>query len=216
MDTYREILAHNADSAEADMLAAEAADEMKDNETAIKQFRAVIAANPKEPNTHFGLGYLLWSLKQYPEAMEQFQAELDNDPKHERAMEYLAGTHLQANQMDAARPLLEKVANLNPALPLAHLDLGIIYSQADLKPQALREPLTAEKLDPQDVNVHWRLGRLYRTMGQKEEAQTEFDKSSALYKEKDDENFRRIAEANARHGDAPAQQPARVVTAPNQ
>ena len=60
MSVYKEILALNAESAEADMLAGEALDEKGDDAGAIQQFRDAAKANPKEPNVHFGLGYLLW------------------------------------------------------------------------------------------------------------------------------------------------------------
>lgn len=220
MDTYHEILALNAESAEADMLAGEALDELKDNEGSTKMFRAAVAANPKEPNAHFGLGYLLWSQKQYPEAAQEFEAELANDPNHVQAMEYLADSNIQMNRMDAAKPLLQKVNKLNPSLALVHLDLGIVYTEADQKPEALRELTAAEKLDPKEVNVHWRLGRLYRSMGRKDEAIAEFDKANALNKAQDDENYRRIAaQGNAWHGDkgaaSAAQQPAPTTDPPN-
>ena len=45
--------------AEADMLAGEALDEEGKISEATEQFRAAVKANPKEPNAHFGLGYLL-------------------------------------------------------------------------------------------------------------------------------------------------------------
>jgi tetratricopeptide (TPR) repeat protein len=218
MDTYHEILALNADSAEADMIAGEALDEMKDNEGSTKMFRAAVKANPKEPNVHFGLGYLLWSQKQYPEAASEFQAELANDPNHVQAMEYLADIDVQLNQMDKARALLERAVKMNSALPLVHLDLGIVYSNADRNQDALRELTAAAKLSPDDVDVHWRLGRLYRSLGRKDEAKAEFDKASTLNRQRTDENFKRIQDANARHGVPPAdaQQPAPAQSPPNQ
>ena len=111
LDVYHQILVLDPDSAEADMLAGEALDEMKDNEGSTKMFRAAVKANPKEPDVHFGLGYLLWTQKQYPEAAKEFQAELDNDPRHAQSMLYLADTDIQMNQMEAALPLLEKVCS---------------------------------------------------------------------------------------------------------
>ena len=80
LDVDREILTLNAESAEADMLAGEASDEMGDHAGATQQFRAAIKANPQEPNVHFGLGYLLWTQGKYEEAARQFQAELENSP----------------------------------------------------------------------------------------------------------------------------------------
>jgi tetratricopeptide (TPR) repeat protein len=214
MDVYQKILAVNPDSAEADMLAGEALDEMKDNEGSTKMFRAAVAANPKEPNAHFGLGYLLWTQKQYPEAAREFEAELANDPNHAQAMLYLADSRMQLNQPDQARPLLEKVETLDPSLPLAHLDLGILYTDAGDNAAALRELERAEKLIPDDVNVHWRLGRLYRAMGKKEEARAEFDKASTLNKAADEDLYKKIASGAARgpHSNASPSTPGDTTT----
>jgi tetratricopeptide (TPR) repeat protein len=180
------------------MLAGEALDEMKDNEGSTKMFRAAVAANPKEPNVHFGLGYLLWTQKIYPEAAQEFKAELANDPQHVQSLVYLGDTLIQLNQSSDARPILEKAVRLDPAQPLAHLDLGILLSDAGDNEGALRELTLSEKLNPNDVNVHWRLGRLYRTMGRKDEAKVEFDKASTLNKAADEELYKKINNGQAR------------------
>lgn len=193
LDTYKEILAIDPESAEADMLAGEALDEMKDNAGSTKMFRAAVAANPRQPNVHFGLGYLLWTQKQYPEALQQFQAELDNDPKHAQSLVYLGDCYLQLNNPAEGRPWLEKGLALDPSQWLASLDLGIIDSDAGRNDDALRELNRAAKLKPDDVNVHWRLGRLLRTMGRKQEAQLEFDKAKKLNKAADEELYKKIA-----------------------
>ncbi len=198
MDVYHEILSLNAESAEADMLAGEALDEMKDNEGSTKMFRAAVAANPKEPNVHFGLGYLLWTQKQYPEAVTQFQAEVANDPRHAQALLYWGDSELQLNKPEAARPLLEKAIKLDPSRGLADLDMGVIDTDAGRNNDALRELESAEKLQPNDVNVHWRLARLYRTLGRKEEAKAEFDKASKLNKAADEDLYKKIANGQKR------------------
>ena len=197
LDVYHEILALDPDSAEADMLAGEALDEMKDNEGSTKMFRAAVKANPKEPNAHFGLGYLLWTQKQYPEAASEFQAELANDPDHVQAMLYLADTEIQANRLDDAKPLLAKVEAKDPSLGLVHLDLGIVYLEGGEKEDALRELEMAAKIIPNDVDVHWRLGRLYRTMGRKDEAKAEFDKAGQINKAADQSLFDKINKSRA-------------------
>jgi tetratricopeptide (TPR) repeat protein len=185
LDSFHQIVALNAESAEADMLVGEALDAMKDPEGAVREFRAAVKANPKEPNVHFGLGYLLWTKSQYPEAAAEFQAELDNDPKHLQAMLYLADSEMQMTRPDDARPLLEKVAFLNPTNSMAHRDLGIVYADKDLKQEALAEFQKAIKLEPNNVNAHWRLGRLYRSMGMTAEAKVELDKANSLNKAED-------------------------------
>jgi tetratricopeptide (TPR) repeat protein len=186
LDVYHEILTLNAESAEADMLAGEAQDELKEYDGAIAEFRAAVKANPKEPNVHFGLGYLLWTQRQYPEAAQEFEAELANDPNSAQAKAYLADSDLQLNHTELALPLLEGVAKADPGLELAHLDLGILYTDGGRQADALRELHTAAKLTPDDVNVHWRLGRLLKAMGKRDEAKAEFDKASSLHKATDD------------------------------
>lgn len=186
LDTYHEILNLNAESAEADMLAGEALDEMQDHAGAIEQFRAAVKANPKEPNVHFGLGYLLWTKAQYAEAAVEFKAELANVPDHGQALVYLADSNIKLNHPELALPLLRKALRLEPNTELAHLDLGIIYADKGQHADALRELRTATKLKPDDVAVHWRLAQLYRTMGRTNEAQMEFEKTKTLTRAADE------------------------------
>src|SRR2546430_13878383 len=87
--------------------AGEALDEMNDHAGATQQFRAAVKANPKEPNVHFGLGYLLWTQSEYEEAAQEFQAELANVPNHLQALTYLADADLKMNYPKAALPLIE-------------------------------------------------------------------------------------------------------------
>ena len=180
LDTYHEILMLNAESAEADMLAGEALDELKNHFGAIQQFRAAVKADPKMPDVHFGLGYLLWTHKKYAEAAPEFQAELDNNPNHGQALTYLGDCNLVLNHPEIAQPLLEKAIQADPGIELAHLDLGVIDADAGRQDDALRELTVAEKFAPNDVNAHWRLGRLYRAMGKSEKAKAEFDKAKGI------------------------------------
>lgn len=209
LDVYHQILSLNPDSAEADMVAGEALDEMKDNAGATEMFRAAVKAGPKEPNVHFGLGYLLWTQKQYAEAAQQFQAELDNDPNHAQAKLYLADVDIQMNRLNEAEPLLRQTILLDPTLSLAHLDLGIVAAETGRNEEALREFKMAEEKTPDDVNVHWRLARLYRAMGKKEEAKAEFDKASTLNKKADDDLYKKIKDGSAHPpaGNAPPAEP---------
>jgi len=186
LDAFHQLVALNADSAEADMLVGEVCDEMKDSAGAIREFRAAILANPKEPNAHFGLGYLLWTQKQYPEAAHEFQSELDNTPDYTQALLYLADADIQMDKIEDARAILEKLVKSNPTLFTARLDLGIVYSEDGRKEDALRELKAAQALKPNDVSVHWRLGRLYKSMGKLVESKSEFDKASSLTKAADD------------------------------
>ncbi len=183
LDVYKEILALNAESAEADMLAGEALDEKGDDAGATEQFRAAVLSNPKEPNAHFGLAYLLWTQSQFPEAAREFQAELDNDPQHLQARAYLGDSYVQLKDYAKAQPELEKALAADTSFALVHRDLGIVYAEEGRKDDAISELQKAIELDPKDVTPHWRLARLYQATGKKEEAKAEFAKASTMNKE---------------------------------
>ena len=203
LDTFHKIVALNAESAEADMLVGEALDEMKDPVGAQREFRAAIAANPKEPNVHFGLGYLLWTKGQHAEAAEQFQVELDNNPKHTQAMLYLADSDLQMNKPDQALPLLEKVIALVPDNEMAHRDLGVLYADRAENEKAIAELEKAIRIRPGDVNAHYRLARVYRGMGRKDEANAEFKKVSGLNKAEDERLLKVMSQVPAKQNTSP-------------
>ena len=200
LDVYKEILTLNAESAEADMLAGEALDEKGDNAGATEQFRAAVRSNPKEPNAHFGLAYLLWTQNHFQEAATEFQAELDNDPQHLQARAYLGDSYVQLKDYVKAQPELEKARAADASLALVHRDLGIIYAEEGRKEDAISELQKAIELDPKDVSPHWRLAKLYQSTGKKEEAKAEFAKASAMNKESIQASqalYQKLAEAQA-------------------
>jgi tetratricopeptide (TPR) repeat protein len=207
LDAYHRMVEQNAESAEADMLVGEALDEMKDTIGATREFRAAVQANPKEPNAHFGLGYLLWTQMQYQEAIQEFQAELDNTPDYTQAMLYLADAEVRTNRTEEAKPLLEKLVKDAPSISMAHLDLGIAYAEAGRKEDALRELNAAAALKPNDVNVHMRLGTLYRSMGKTPEAKAEFNKARSLTKAADDALVTVMSSAPEKSKASPAKSP---------
>jgi tetratricopeptide (TPR) repeat protein len=207
LDVYREIVNLNENSAEADMLAGQALDEMKDRPAAIEQFRAAVKADPKMPDVHFGLGYLLWAQLKFDDAAKELEAELTNNPNHAQALTYLADCHIQLNDSVPALPLLEKAVRLDSRIELAHVDLGVLYANSGKSDDALRELKTAERLDPTDQNVHWRLGRFYKSMGKKTEAEVEFQKTRSLQKAADKSIFDKLHSAQEKHEKANAPLP---------
>ena len=183
MDVSKEILALNPDSAEADILTGEALDEQGDDVGATEQFRAAAKAKPREPNVHFGLGYLLWKQSKYEEAAVEFQAELANDPSSVQSIAYLADSWVELNKYDKAEPELKRAIAAIPTIEMAHRDLGIIYASTGRNEAAETELKRAIELDSQDIAPHWRLARLYQATGKKEEAKAEFAIASKMHQQ---------------------------------
>src|ERR1017187_7487199 len=163
LDVYREILTLNAESAEADMLAGEAYDEMKDEAHAIQEFEAAVKAGPNTPDVHFGYGYLLWRALRFDEAEKEFKSELANNPAHPLALTYLADVEIRANHSDEEVPYLVHAIQIQPSIALAHLDLGAAYATQGRSEDAVRELKEAERLSPNDPKIHWQLGVVGRS-----------------------------------------------------
>jgi len=169
LDVHEQILALKGESAEADMLAAQAFDQMGNNVAAEKQLRAVAQINPREPNVHFGLGYLLWKQSQWSDAAQEFQLELDGDPKHKISRIYLADAWVQQGEFGKAQSELEDLVSNDQSEPPVHRDLGIIYANAGRNDDAIRELRLAVKLDPDDPETHSEIAKVLRATGKTNE-----------------------------------------------
>jgi tetratricopeptide (TPR) repeat protein len=173
LDVHEQILALKGESAEADMLAAQAFDQMGNNVAAEKQLRAAVQINPKEPNVHFGLGYLLWKQSRWSDAAQEFQLELDNNPEHQISRIYLADVWVRQGEFARAQPALEDLVSPDQSEPLVHRDLGIIYANAGRYDDAMREFRLAIKIDPDNAETHLEVAKLIRLTGKKDEDSAE-------------------------------------------
>jgi tetratricopeptide (TPR) repeat protein len=196
-EIYHQILVLNPDSAEADIIAGEMLDEMKDEPGAVREFQAAVKANPAEPNAHFGLGYMLWKLKSYEQAVPEFQAELTNVPNHPLALAYLGDSRMHLQHPEEAQADLEKAERGDSSIELVHLDLGILHANSDRSKDAVRELKTAVKLDPGDATAHWRLAHLYQKLGDRSAATAELQQTQHIITKADDSVFSKLHSAQS-------------------
>lgn len=169
LNVHQQVLALKGESAEADMLAGEAFDQMGNSTAAEKQLRAAVQINPQEPNVHFGLGYLLWKQSRWSDAAQEFQLELDKNSEHKSSRIYLADAWVRQGEFAKAQAALEGLVSTDQSEPLVHRDLGIIYANAGRNDDAFRELRLATKLDPDDVETHLEIAKVFRATGKKDE-----------------------------------------------
>ena len=172
--TYKEILLLNPASAEAEMVVGEALDETGDDVGAIEHFRAAAIADPKEPNVHYGLGYLLWTQNHYTEAAAEFALELANNPEHIQSHVYLGDCYVELSRFSDAEGQLHEALRLDPRSEIAHRDLGIVEANAGDLSEAETELRHAISLDRSDTGAHYRLARVLKSLGRQEESKAEF------------------------------------------
>jgi tetratricopeptide (TPR) repeat protein len=78
---------------------------------------------------------------------------------------------------------------------LAYVDLGAIDTQQKKYDEAIAALLHAVELDPAQADAHYRLGRLYQTLGNKAAAQKELEKVRELHGSADEGLVGKIAPA---------------------
>jgi tetratricopeptide (TPR) repeat protein len=156
-----------------------------DDGKAIEEYRAAIALKPSSPNLHYSLGHVLWKDLKVPEARVELEAELGLNPRHPGALHDLGDTYLLEHQPNKALPYLVRALAADSANPDIHRDLGSAYSELGDYPKALDHFKIAVSTD-HDGSVHYKLARVYQTLGEKEKATREFALSTALNRESHD------------------------------
>ena len=128
--------------------------------------------------------------KKVGEVAEHLKRFTETNPNNAQAFYYYALTlwkggrskDLQASP-DQIHRLLDKSISLDPKFPDAHLQLGILYEDQRLYPEAIEELQRAIKLEPELADAHYRLGRIYARIGQKDRAREEFELHERFTKE---------------------------------
>jgi Tfp pilus assembly protein PilF len=145
----------------------------------MEEYRAAIAIKPSLPNLHYSLGHLLWKNLKVPEARVELEAELAINPRHPGALHDLGNTYLMEHQAEWAKTYLSRALAADPDNRNIHRDLGTAYSQLGEYRKAELEYRRALPGD-HDGSLHYKLARLYQTLGRKEEAAHEFALSMEL------------------------------------
>ena len=144
-----------------------------------KDYRKILAENPKYPGIHFRLARLLLARPNpgpdfRDEAKKELQKELEIDPGNAGA-EYVLGELARQDQdfPEAVRHF-SKATQLNPKFADAYLGLGMSLLTEKNYADAVAPLETAVKLEPGNPAAHYGLGTAYSRTGRKEDAQREF------------------------------------------
>jgi tetratricopeptide (TPR) repeat protein len=186
LDAFRQILEQNPESPAAHVLTGEALDGLGKTPDAIAEFQAAAKVSPREPNVHFGLGYLYWKSHQYDEAKREFENELTVDSSHAQALAYLGDIEMMRNNPEAALSLLGKATKLKDDIRIAYLDMGTIFARQKRYDESVAALQRAVKLDPAQPDAHYRLAHVYQDMGKAVESQREFAKVRELHEKADE------------------------------
>ncbi len=118
---------------------------------AVKEYRAALQSNAKDPNAHTLLGNALFEQEKLDEAKREYQTAIDLDAKARAALQGLAMVCVRQDDNACARTQYERMLKSEPHDTDAHAALGkVLYAAHDLDgaERHLREALVYAQNDP--------------------------------------------------------------------
>ena len=154
--------------------------EMQGNwDAAQLEYEGIIEKEPDTPGIHFLLGRLLLSRpdardKPTERAKQEFQKELEIDPKNAGAVYVLGELARRDEDWDEAIARFSQAAKLDTTLAEAYLEWGSCLVTVKKYAEAIEPLRVAEKLTPGNPAVHFNLATALSRSGHQEEAEREF------------------------------------------
>ena len=138
------------------------------------------ALDPKLPLVHFLLGELNLYHSKIPEAIAEFQMELDLNPGYAAAYYKLADAYSRVQKFDEAEKLLQRSIWLDATSTGPYILMGKVLEKKGEAELAVRARQRALSMDPNNPIAHHLLGQAYRDMGRNEDADRELSAAGQL------------------------------------
>ena len=150
-------------------------------EEALTAYRRASELTPKDPEPHLSAGLLHERQKEFTAAEAEYKQVLAIDPHSNdphsgdshsaEAVIGLTNIYMKSGRLDAAEPLLRRLATERPDDAGIHLQLGRVLVAQSKKDDAIAEFQTALKLAPADSDAQRELVDLYVSAGKNDLAE---------------------------------------------
>jgi len=104
------------------------------------------------------------------EAEQQLNSILRTAPNEAAALSLLGTIRAQQGKLDEAESLLLRAAKIDPTFVPVHMNLAFLYVLKHLPEKTISELKEVVKLDPNNLEANYKLGRLLVSRGQTDEA----------------------------------------------
>src|SRR6266542_1689445 len=145
-------------------------------EAAVREYREVLAQDPRRPGIHLRIGRTLLARaaatpEEGPaaafraEAVKELEQELALDPTNATAAYELGEIHRRAGALEEARKLFEAAVEHYPDFEQAQLGLGRVLLATGKLEAAVAHLRKAIALDPENDVSYYQLSRAYQALG---------------------------------------------------
>ena len=125
---------------------------------------------PNSPGVHSNLGRAYFEDGKLEEAVNEFKAAIEIDPKAYKAHYNLGLAYEKKDLIPEAVQAYETTIRINPGFTDAHFNLGNIYARSGLLAEAERAYQAALEIDPKDTTARNNLGVIYARQGKLDQA----------------------------------------------
>jgi tetratricopeptide (TPR) repeat protein len=143
---------------------------MKNFDDASVAYTQLLDLAPAFPNIHYAFGLSLLEASNIPKAVEQFKAEIEQNPKNVAARLEIAASFYKVDS-SAGLPYAQEAVNLSPQQPFAHYLLGLLLLDTNQYQKAIPELETAAMAFPKEKRVFFALGSAYARAGRSQDAE---------------------------------------------
>ena len=137
---------------------------------ATSSFRAAIAAEKRHYNAWYGLGRVYERQGKYDVAEHHYRVAADINPTNTILICNVGMVLERLNRPQAALDSYVRCCELNPRYSLARFKKARVLMVLGAPERALPELLVCKDMVPDEANVHFLLGRAYKTLRQKANA----------------------------------------------
>jgi tetratricopeptide (TPR) repeat protein len=161
------------------------------DDNAVQQICRASDLNPVDPTPYLFLGKIQRAEAVPPEeAVEKLHRFITLQSANPEANYYYAVALWKRQKqsphsasLSQVETLLNTAARLNPQYAAAHLQLGILHSDAGNYPAAISDYEKAVQIDPRMEEAHYRLAQAYRQLGQADKSKEQLRLYQQLSKE---------------------------------
>jgi tetratricopeptide (TPR) repeat protein len=126
------------------------------------------------------IGFVYLTLRQYNDAVKNFQIVLDANPHHLNTLNGLANAYALENKIDEAIKTFNQLTELDPGNSQFFFNKGSVLQKAGQTAEAQLAYQEALRLDPQDQRSLFNLGTLFENKGLYEDAKPFYQKAKNI------------------------------------
>ncbi|HTS31800.1 MAG TPA: tetratricopeptide repeat protein [Bryobacteraceae bacterium] len=127
----------------------------------VERLRALLRPQAGRADSHFYLGLAADAQGETPEAVAEYRAAIQNDPKNSGAFNKLGLVLDKAGKFDESISYLQKSVQLDPMNTVARFNLGVVLMQRGNYGQGLQQLGEVLKLKPHDPATNFCMGFAY-------------------------------------------------------